>query len=111
MFQEHVGDGAGGQLLQLSEQRRGKVECGGNSGKPIEQEGHVEIGLGGVEAHPRHAGRSRDRVGIVGLMHVPQEAQRDAFHAPALVGVRTAAVEYVMRVMGSQLFNRSLRDR
>ena len=44
-------------------------------------------------------------------MHVPQEAQRDAFHALALVGVRTAAVEYVMRVMGSQLFNRSLRDR
>ncbi len=39
---------------------------------------HVEIALGGMEPHPGHHGLFRQRIDVIGLVHVPED---DDIHA------------------------------
>ena len=80
MFEKKIEDLAGADFLELQEERRGKIECGANSRKFFQQIGHIVVGLGRMQAYPRHAGRSGHRIGVVGLVHMPQETHMDMLH-------------------------------
>ena len=67
-------------FLELEQQGRGEVERRVKEWEPIKEKGHVEVGLGGMQAHPRHTRRSRDRVGVIRLMHMPKKTDSNSFH-------------------------------
>jgi hypothetical protein len=80
IFQEEIADAAGGELFQLQQQRRREVKGRASLRKSLQQEGHVEVGLGGVQTHPGHTRGPRERVRVIRLMHMPEEAELNGFH-------------------------------
>ena len=80
MFQKEIAHRSRSDFLQLSQERRRKVECGFDRGKLLQPIGHVVVGLGGMETHPGHAGRPRDRVRVIGLMHMPEKTDVGGLH-------------------------------
>ena len=71
-------DRAGDQLENLPDEHGREVEVDPDAGLRGDEVNHVEITLGGVEAHPRHHGLFRQGIDVVGLVHVPEN---DHFHA------------------------------
>src|SRR5689334_11813575 len=80
MFEEKIKDLASTDFLHLQEERRRKIECGMNSRKFLQQIGHIVVRLGRMQAYPWHTGRSSHRIGVIGLVHMPQEAHMDILH-------------------------------
>src|SRR6185312_6253205 len=80
MFKKQIQNGAITDFLELKQQGRGEVERRMNERIAVEEKGHIEVGLCGVQAHPRHTGRSRDRVGVIRLMHMPKKTDSNSFH-------------------------------
>src|SRR5215467_10375273 len=84
-------------LLELEQQRRGKVERGMHERELLKEKGHVEVGLGRMKTDPGHARRSRDGIGVVGLVHVPKKADANRFHRQVESMLRTYR-EYVIGI-------------
>ena len=80
VFQKKIVDLTCTDFLQLQEKGWRKIKGGAKAGKLFQQIGHIIIGLGCMQAHPRHAGRSGHRIGVVGLVHMPQETHVDMLH-------------------------------
>jgi hypothetical protein len=97
MIEKQILNGAPADLLELDEQRRRKVERRMKPGEPVQEKRHVEIRLGGVQAHPRHTRRSRHGIGVVGLMHMPEKADSNSFHGTNERMLRTWK-EYVIGI-------------
>ncbi len=80
IFEKEVADPAGGKFFELQQERRGEIKRRAGVGKFVEQEGHIVIGLRGMQPDPGHTGGARDRVRVVRLVHVPEEAELNGFH-------------------------------
>ena len=84
MFPEEVSHRSRSHFVQLPQERGGKVERGFDGGELFQPIGHVVISFGGMKAHPGHTGRSRDRVRVIGLMHMPEKTDVGSFHGRTL---------------------------
>ena len=51
-----------------------------NSGTSFNMEGHPDVVLGRMKPHPRHQRFTRDVVGVVRLVLMPENRQRDRGH-------------------------------
>ncbi|TKS58508.1 MAG: hypothetical protein EWM73_03505 [Nitrospira sp.] len=85
MFQKEVAHRSCSNFLQLSQERGGKVERGFDRGELLQPIGHIVVGLGGMETHPGHTGRPRDRVRVIRLMHVPEKTDVGSLHGRMLL--------------------------
>ena len=80
MFQEQVTDASRRKFFELQQQGRREVEGRTGFWKVFEQEGHVVIGLRGMQADPGHTGGPRERVRVIRLVHMPEETELYGFH-------------------------------
>ena len=79
-LQPEVGDAACDDLLDLQQEHRGEVEVEPHAGVVRDEGDHIEVTLHAVEAHPGHRRLARERVDVIGLVHVPEESHvRHAF--------------------------------
>ncbi len=104
VFEKQIEDRTGSDLLQLEEQRRGKVEGGVHLRKLLEQIGHIIVGFGRMQAHPGHTGRCGQRVRVIGLVHVPEKTDVDLLHCDRFLSI----FEYVIGGIGMQSARRFL---
>ncbi len=91
MFQKEVADLSRSDFLQLQQERRSKVERGFDRGELLQPIGHIVVGLSGVQAHPGHTGRPRDRVRVIGLMHMPEKTDVGSLHRRILLSTWQAS--------------------
>src|SRR6476620_623877 len=101
MLQKQILNGTVTDLLELDQQRGREVEGGVIPWKPVQEKDHVEIRFGGMHTHPRHAGRPRDGIGVIGLMHMPKKTDSNSFHGQAekeCCGLLRTHKEYVIGI-------------
>jgi len=61
------------EFEDLADQDGGEVEIDAQVGLGGDEVDHVEIALGGMEPHPGHLGLFRQRIDVIGLVHVPED--------------------------------------
>lgn len=80
MFKEQITDAPRGELFELQQQGGGEVEGRTGLRKLFEHEGHIIVGLRGMQADPGHTRGPGERVRVIRLMHMPEKAELYGFH-------------------------------
>ena len=82
------------QGYELVDQRGNDVEGRTDRGMTRQVRRHVRVVLERVKARPRHRRRQGQRVGVVGLMEVPDQRQADRSVHPPYDRTRRSALSY-----------------